>query len=463
MSTNAGYGNHIICEQEKYGGEAPTYTRHPNPHRNYLMKEGLHPACVPKEKAVDSGITPFYNFLDPNNAHKVEKPLIDVSYITSSLNEQHITQGNTYGKGLWFHWDYAHFSSMGKDSVDYLHTMHNNDFFAPGMIMANMLYLDTYIGRAGIASTNLTNPRTIWAHSAAFSMGLIRANVATFIGLGGMLYSYEYLYRYGVPAVPNFFNEYIMSKPNPAAAAADFPIANLLNPDTADFSRDNKDLATRPEFSIFRIRDPSVNGWKQSWEPGQNTFAARMASCVFPALGGLIWHGNHRRFIFHFGILSTFAGMYELNRVSGNQASSRLYIYNQMQRKADLAARTGSLMPSTSEKQVDRDTGLMPDVHQSKFMNYNHSASIDFTFENGAGGDNFPMVPGRIQVPNPYFNFRKAVSNISSWTGNADTDRNAGERQFRYKNDTWLLPSVVTAATSVGSADRAPKLYVAGL
>eukprot|EP00658_Telonema_sp_P-2_P081581 TRINITY_DN8402_c0_g1_i2.p1 TRINITY_DN8402_c0_g1~~TRINITY_DN8402_c0_g1_i2.p1 ORF type:complete len:158 (-),score=42.48 TRINITY_DN8402_c0_g1_i2:278-751(-) len=121
------------------------------------------------------------------------------------------------------------------------------------------------------------------------------------------------------------------------------------------------------------------------------------------------------------------------------------------------------LMPSTSEKQVDRDTGLMPDVHQSKFMNYNHSATVDFTFENGAGGDNFPMVPGRIQVPNPYFNFRKAIANISSWTGDANGDRNAGERQFRYKNDTWLLPSVVTAATSVGSADKAPKLYVAGL
>lgn len=455
--TNVGYANHIAIE----GSDIPNLTAHKNPHRNYLFEEGLSHFSHPKTTPKDAGITPFWKFVDPENAHK-ERPLVDVGFLMNHMNEQHITQGNTYGKGLFYHWDFAHFSNMGNDVVDYMHTMHNNDFFVPGMIFANLLYADYYVGRAGIASYNLANPRTYWAHSAAFSMGLIRANLGAFVGLGGLLYSYEYLYRYGVPFVPNLFNEYIMSKPNPAAAAADFPIANLLNPEVADFSRDNTNLATRPEFSIFRIRDPSVNGWKNSWEPGQNTIVARVTSCLFPALGGLIWHGNARRFCFHFGFLATYGFFYELHRVTGNGAPSRFYIYNHMQRKADLAARTGSLLPRTNDKQIDRDTGLMPEVQHDKYLNLQHSTTLEFIYENGAGGDNFPMVPGRFQLPNPYFNFKKAMAGVSSWTGGA-TDRNIGEKKFRFKNETWVLPGVVTAATSVSDRDDGIKLFVHGL
>lgn len=291
-------------------------------------------------------------FVTPNNATITNKPQIDCFSPPSTIREDHWYRTHGHGVGFWMHNSLNHFI-MTPEAVPYTDSYSTWDMCKYMFGIMNAVYCNWYIGRMGAGSLNPVNPRTRWAHSIVFWMGLIRTNLAWAVGVCGYFYGYEFLYTY----VP-----------------------------------------------FFRINDPTPEGWKNVYAEGQTTYMARYAACIFPGLGYIIWKGALKKSAFWFSFAAWNAMYYELARVNTFQGT--LYFLGfENSLDNDKFKKLGQFTPEV-DRRIDPDTAKPYWVASYQNLRLSHSEIVDNIWKN----KNHDYCPGASQsciVPNPWFNFQK--------------------------------------------------------
>lgn len=340
------------------------------------------------EKANDEGhkMTFFYSYRDRANARKPNRPVVDVSAPLNTLDEAHQarrfgTQKVAYG-----------FISLNEfvgthEEVPYTDTHHTSEIAQLWMLAMNVWWVNNFIARSQSSGAASGNPRTKFAWSIAFSMGFIRLNIASLLGAGGYFYSYEYLYTHG--------------------------------PD------------------CFRIRDPTPNGWKRSWEDGQSTYAARAVASIFPALGYAFYQGRWKKASFFFGLTLATSLYYEYARINVSSGTRLFYSYMANQESTRQAA-WGTLAPNLKHR-VDPDTHKNESVGQFQLFRIT-SGTLQNTIWENASHDNVPFLKSGKKFPNPYFNWQKAAQNFN-------------DKPWKVKNDMWQMPTVLNEHVRSGATD----------
>lgn len=318
-----------------------------------LVSQGLNESDRLEKMAKDHKMTLYYRFLDPANAKRFDRPVVDVSTPRNLLDQRDHTRmeaGMTF-KGAYFSFNVGHFSGIQEPSP-YVYTHHNADFVIQSVIFANALFFNWYISRTQIGGSILGHPHTQWAHNIVFGAGMIRAFLASIIAVGGSLYTYEYLYTHA---------------------------------------------------PYFKIRDPSTNGWVRAWEEGQSTYLARLVSNMWIPVGAAFFTGSFKRFHFNSGVALTAGFIYETVRTYGSGVN-RENLKDKFQRENDRQGATGSL-DLTLRKQPDYATGLMPNELNTKYVNSNQSTLREFGWVENCF-DNLPL--GSF--------WRKEVNHRYNWT-----------------------------------------------
>lgn len=298
-------------------------------------------------------MTFWHSYIDPAHSQK-RRPVVDVSAPYNPLDETH--QVRKYGvQKLALGFISLNAFSGVKEEVPYTDSMHTCECVKWWLGGLNVWYVNWFMARAANSFSPVGNPRTRFAWNIAFAMGLLRANIAAIIGVGGYFYSYELLYTYG---------------PWP-----------------------------------FRIRDPSPNGWKRAWDEGQTCYAARSAASIFPPLGYAFFMGRWKKTNFWFLMTVACGLQYEYARqfvLSGN----RLFYSFQANKEINRQANWGSLMPVLAHR-VDPDTNRNASVAQFRYYRITSGTLQDTIWEN-ATHDNLPLFRFALRMPNPYFNWQKA-------------------------------------------------------
>eukprot|EP00759_Apiculatamorpha_spiralis_P033492 PhF_6_TR3480/c0_g1_i1/m.5110 len=289
---------------------------------------------------------PYTNpaYADP----KYEKPVVDLmAPITQTKRSDWGTKGAQYGSILVNSLNHV----LGvKEEVPYTDTYSTADLFIYGWVVANLWSFTYFMARLSAGCHNYLNPRTKWAHNMIFYSMVFRCNLSYIIGGGGYLYSYEYLYTY-VPGV--------------------------------------------------KIDDPSIEGWKDGWKPGQSTFLARnIASLwIFPAHWA--YTRTWRRSVMWWCQVNFYNNLWEFGRC---------FIWNNPQMLgANLSAfkekegRLGSLVPP-AKMDVDPDTMRTYNASTSEFQKFGSKGKFQEEMWEHLGHDTYPFNRKGTKIPNPYHN-----------------------------------------------------------
>lgn len=317
-----------------------------------LVEAGLNDRDRFEKMRKEHKMTLYYKFLNPENAKKFDRPVVDVSMPRNLLDErdQIRSDNGVFNKGAYFSLNPGHIGGVQEPSP-YVHTHHNSDFMIYGYIGSTTLFLNWYVSRTQLGGSILGHPHTQWAHNIVFGAGIIRAFLATTIGLGGALYTYEYLYTHA---------------------------------------------------PYFKIRDPSTNGWTRPWEEGQSTFAARALSMAFFPLGASFFTGTFKRFHFNYAVSLVMGMGYELARYSAS--SYRFNLHDKMTKENDKQGAAGSLGVEM-RKNTDYTTGIMKHELNIKYANANQSTLRELGWVDSCF-DNMPLTSA----------FRKERNHRFNWT-----------------------------------------------
>jgi hypothetical protein len=336
-----------------------------------------------------------HEFRNPQHAHKDHKPLVDLGHIHSNMVEKHWFKSNGRGKatdfvGIWswnapWHW-VQHPEEGGAYTQSY--STRECCYAWYGITMA--WWLNYHAGKYSAGNVNSFNPRTRWAHTVVFWMGLTRLHLAFLVGICGYFYSYEFLYTYVPP---------------------------------------------------FKIRDPSPEGWKRCIDDGQSTFLARMVACIFPGLGTAIWRGSWKKSYIMAGFCCSHSIWYEFCRPFFMGSVLAMNYQNGLTNDRD--GRLGNLMPEL-ERRIDPDTDRAFWVSTRPFIRLAHGRAYDPDTPDAVvhmGHDYLPFREMNLQIRSPYYNWQKASQEFK-------------DSPMRYKSQTFKLPNPLEARVLSGAMDR---------
>jgi len=354
--------------------------------QDILESEGRKNYGTPTQFDADEkhSMTWTYSFVDPNR-DRSHRPTVDVSAPMNSMDESH--RARKYGiqkAGIGFR-------SMNawtgvKEEVPYAESHHTSELAKWGVLGSLTTWFNIYIARNMTGNVQIGHPRMFAAWNVALFAGLTRITAASILGSYGYFYSYEFLYTY----VPG-----------------------------------------------FQIRDPSPNGWKRGYDEGQSTFAARAAACLFPAAANWLYTGSRRSVYTWFSVALFASIQWEYARIyvmPGNRLFYNFLAEKDLNRQSNFGSLAGTL-----KRRADSDTGKMEGVHQNKYVRNLNGALQDSMWDN-LTPDLMPLHRGGRKIPNPYFNWQKAVQG---------THANRLER----KNDLWKLPPVMDGRMLSGAMD----------
>lgn len=313
---------------------------------------------IERENAAPYKMKFWYNYVDPAHKNTV-RPIVDVSAPFNVLDETH--QARKFGvQKVAFNFLSLNEFIGAREDVPYTESHHTSEIVRLWVAALNVWYANYYIARGQVSGNAVGNPRTRFAWTIAFCMGMIRVNLAGLVGAGGYFYTYEYLYTHGPKA--------------------------------------------------FQIRDPTPNGWKRAWEEGQSGYLARAVASIFPPLGYAIFMGRWKKAGFWFTATLLTSLYYEYARqyiLSG----TRLFYSYLANQESERQAAWGSLAPRLKHR-VDPDTNRNESVAQFKYFRI-ASGTLQNTVWENCTHETQPLVHHGIQIPNPYFNWAKAPQNYN--------------------------------------------------
>ncbi|EKF33103.1 hypothetical protein MOQ_003036 [Trypanosoma cruzi marinkellei] len=331
-------------------------------------------------------MTFWHSYIDPSNSEK-ERPVVDVSAPYNPLDETHQVRKLGVQKLPYGFISMNAFTGV-MEEVPYTDSMHTYECVKWWMGGLNIWFVNWFLARSANSFGAVGNPRTKFAWNLALLLGVARVNIAGLIGIGGYFYSYEWLYTHG---------------PWP-----------------------------------FRIRDPSLNGWKKAWSDGQSCYMARAVASIFPPLGYAFFMGRWKKTNFWFMLLLAAGLQYEYARqyiFSGN----RLFYSFEANKELNRQANWGSLMPVLAHR-VDPDTNRNASAAQFRYFRITSGTMQDTIWEN-AVHENLPLARFALRLPNPYFNWQKAPQAYN-------------DKPYLRKNDLWEMPQVMNAQMCSSTMDK---------
>ncbi|EPY30747.1 hypothetical protein AGDE_09286 [Angomonas deanei] len=281
---------------------------------------------IEKENKAPYKMTLYQKYVDPNHKN-TKRPVVDVSAPFNVLDETHQSRRFGTQKMGAGHLSLAAFTGTHEE-VPYTETYHNTALVAWWMTVLNTFHFNKFVSDS-LNSHTAPHPRVKGAMNIAFLMSFIRINIAGLIGTVGYFYSYEYLYTHGP--------------------------------------------------SLFRINDPTPNGWKKAWQEGQSCYAARAVASIFPALGYAFFMGRWKKAAFWYGAVLVAGEYYEYARVNVLSGTRLFYSFLAAQ-DSERQAAWGSLTPNLKHR-VDPDTNRNESVAQFRYLRLTSSPLQDQVWE----------------------------------------------------------------------------------